>query len=100
MYCTCTVQVQHRQLGVNGLLGVKLLGTDKGYLYMRRETGPMMLTFGGRSTVHAPVVMPLTFGRRSTAHAQLLIHNHYITPPRLLVPGSKVYTRQNYGKQK
>jgi hypothetical protein len=30
----------------------------------------------------------------------VLIHNRYITTPRLLVPGSKVYTRQSYGKQK
>jgi len=30
----------------------------------------------------------------------VLIHSRYITPPRLLVPGSKVYTRQSYGKQK
>ena len=67
---------------------------------MRRETGLMTLTYGGRSTAHAPVVMMLTFGGRSTAHAPVVIHNHYITPPRLLVPGSKVYTRQSYGKQK
>ena len=60
----------------------------------------MTLTFGRRSTAHAPVVMTLTFGGRSTAYAPVLIHNRYITPPILLVPGSKVYTRQSYGKQK
>ena len=44
---------------------------------MRGETGLMMLTFGGCSTAHAPVVMTLTFGGRSTAHAPVVILNHY-----------------------
>ena len=65
------------------------------------KTGLMTLTFCGRSTAHVPVVMTLTFGGRSIAHAPVvarselapfhtwLNHNRYITPPRLLVPGSK-----------
>ena len=45
----------------------------------------MTLTFGGRSTAHAPVAAR---SKLALFHSRLN-HNRYITPPRLLVPGSK-----------
>ena len=77
-----------QQLGVGGLLGGELLIVQTTVIYISAgKTGLVTLTFGGLFLTQPLGVYVVTKCR-------------YITPPRLLVPGSKVYTRQNYGKQK
>ena len=80
-----TVQVQHRQLGVTRSLGVKLVMYTPVIYICAGKSGLMTLTFGGRSTAHAPVIARSELAPFHTR----LNHNRYITPPRLLVPGSK-----------
>ena len=60
------------------------------------KTGGLTIYSQGRANAHAPWWHRSELGHFHTR----LNHNHYITPPRPLVSGSKAYTRCNYGKQK
>jgi hypothetical protein len=62
------------------------VGTDNGYIYKRGQNWLGDAPFGGLFLTQPLGVDVVTICR-------------YITPPRLLVPESKVYPRQNYEKR-